>query len=142
MHVRLKIGLVLSSLSLLALAGCAETNIQPLTKTAFAVNTTAAPACGAGGAQKVANKAAAIEVIKRGGDKFVFGGAQVGSPIVGMTNYGYGNWGVDSAHSQGLVVQMLQPGDPMYKDALSAREILGPKWAEIVKVGIPHTCTE
>jgi hypothetical protein len=47
----------------------AITNFQPYL---FKVATQAAPACGRSGACKVANQAAAIEVIKRAGDKFIF----------------------------------------------------------------------
>lgn len=84
----------------------------------------AAPACGQAGAAKVANRVAAIEVIKRGGDRFYFKMANSDYRII----------------EDSLIVQMVSPGDEGYADSFSAREELGPKWEEIVKKGIPATC--
>ncbi|MBY6049512.1 hypothetical protein [Vannielia litorea] len=111
---------------MLGLAGCAVTKVQPLTKTSFAVSTTAAPACGQSGASSVANKVASIEVIKRGGDKFYFEEARSDYRII----------------EDSLVVQMVGPGHPKYRIAFSAREELGPNWKEIVAKGTPNTCIE
>ncbi len=128
-----------------ALAACAQTDIQPLTQSSFKVATVAAPACGPSGARKVANQAAAIEVIKRGGDRFVFIADQSGSHITGMTYNAYGNgfggFQTYNAADQAMVVQMLKPGQPGFSDALSARQLLGPAWREIVEKGVPNTCT-
>ena len=124
----------------LLLGACAQTSIQPLTKKSFSVTTTAAPACGPDGAQEIANKAAAIEVIRRGGDKFVFAGAGARSNVTGATYSGYGSWSYNVNHTQGLSVLMLDPGDNLYDEALSARELLGPEWELEVAGGIPNTC--
>lgn len=123
------------------LAGCAQTDIQPLTRTSFKVATSAAPACGPSGARRVANQAAAIEVINRGGDRFVFVGDQSGSRMTGMTYNAYTGFETYNTHDQAMVVQMVQKGDGNYNDALSAREILGPEWQQKVSDGIPDTCS-
>lgn len=110
----------------LTLAGCATTKIQPLTKNSFSVSTAAAPACGQGGAAKVANRVAAMEVIKRGGDRFYFKSSNSDYRII----------------EDSLVVQMVTPKDPGYSESFSAREELGANWQEIVAKGIPNTCTD
>lgn len=126
-------------ISFTLVSACAQTDIQPLTATSFKVATEAAPACGRRGAREVANKAAAIEVITRGGDKFVFVGEDTGS----RTRVAYNNYtGFQSYNSneQGLVVQMVSKGQQGHNDALSARQLLGADWQEIVAKGIPNTC--
>ena len=124
-----------------ALAACAQTDIQPLTQSSFKVATTAAPACGPSGARKVANQAAAIEVIRRGGDRFIFTGDQTGSRMTGVAYNYYTGFQTYNSNDQSLVVQMLQPGMSGYSDSLSARSILGPNWRDIVEDGVPDTCT-
>jgi hypothetical protein len=110
----------------LILTGCAVTKIQPLTTDSFVVSTAAAPACGQSGASKVANRVAALEVIKRGGDRFYFSSANSDYRII----------------EDSLVVKMVSPGDPNYKNSFSARQELGPNWQEIYAKGTPQTCTD
>ena len=124
-----------------ALAACAQTDVQPLTQTSFMVSTRAAPACGPTGARTVANRAAAIEVVQRGGDRFVFGDSRSGSQLSGVTYSGWGGFQAHSVHNQDLLVQMVEPGHPQYADSFSAREILGPNWQEVISEGAPTTCT-
>ncbi|MDA9224076.1 hypothetical protein N9P17_04095 [Tateyamaria sp.] len=123
-----------------ALAGCARTDIQPLSATSFKVATEAAPACGRSGAREVANQAAAIEVINRGGDRFIFVGESTGSRVTGVSYNSYGYAQTYNNNEQGLVVQMLSKGDKGYENSLSARALLGNDWQEIVANGIPDTC--
>lgn len=115
---------LLVSVLLGSLASCASTKVQPLTAKSFSVSTSAAIACGQSGAAKVANHVAAVEVIKRGGDRFYFKAANSDYRLI----------------EDSLVVQMVQPGDPEFKDAFSARDQLGPDWQQIVAKGIPNTC--
>lgn len=124
----------------LAVSACATTDIQPLTQTSFKVATTAAPACGRSGARELANKAAAIEVIRRGGDRFVFAGGQSGNRVTGMTYNPYAGFQTQSSNEQYLVVQMTPQGHPMHNDSLSARQVLGPDWQALLDEGIPNTC--
>ena len=108
----------------LALSACTSTDVQPLSASSFKVVSRVAGACGGqSGARKLANQVAAVEVIKRGGDKFVFVSDQAGE------------------QEQSLVVRMLRLGDAGYGDALSARSVLGPDWQEIVSEGISNRRT-
>lgn len=111
--------------TVLVLANCAVTKVQPLTRTSFTVSTAAAPACGQAGAAKVANQVAAIEVIKRGGDRFYFAQSRSDYRII----------------EDSLIVQMVAPGEPKYEVSFSAREELGAEWKDIVEKGVPNTCT-
>lgn len=125
----------LTTIASLSLTACAFSSVQDMSRSTFQVSTTAAPICGKSGAAKVASKLAAIEVIKRGGDRFLlatsensksFGGFALGVPI--------------SKNTRGVVVKMLEPTDADYDDGLSAREVLGDNWERQVKRGKPGTC--
>jgi len=122
-------------------AACAQTSVQPLSQNSFKIATTAAPACGAQGARDVAFKAAAIEVIKRGGDKFIILGDQSGSRVTGGTFNPYGGYTVYSSNNQDMIVRTLKASDPEFSNGLSARTVLGPEWQMIVSEGIGNTCT-
>ncbi|MGO4917594.1 hypothetical protein [Pseudogemmobacter sp. W21_MBD1_M6] len=115
--------------SALFLAACATTSIQPLTQDSFKVATNAAPACGPQGARNVAFQTAAIEVIRKGGDLFIIAGDS--------TNYD----GWSGVSEQGMVVKMIDRKSGDASNALSAREILGANWQELVQKGAPTTCT-
>jgi ABC-type Na+ efflux pump permease subunit len=104
------------------------------------VATEAAPACGRTGARKVANQAAAIEVIKRGGDRFVIAGQNTDSRVTGGYYNRYSGYQSYNTNEQGLVVQMLSKGQAGYENSLSARQLLGSDWQKIVDEGIPATC--
>lgn len=99
-----------------------------MSKDTFKVATNAAPACGPIGARNVAFKTAAIEVIRRGGDRF----------IIVSDNSDSNVWTGD--HSQGMVVKLIPAGSPESRNALSAREQLGANWQEILAQGAPTTC--
>lgn len=118
------------------LAACAQTQIQPMTRDTFKVATHAAPACGPSGARNVAFKAAAIEVIRKGGDKFAILGDQTDSGLQGDFYSGF-----QQNYSQGMVVKMIADGSAEAKTALSARETLGATWQEAVAKGTPTTCS-
>lgn len=119
----------------LAVAACAQTQIQPMSKDTFKVATHAAPACGPAGARNVAFKSAAIEVIRKGGDKFLILGDQTDSGLQGDFFSGF-----NQNYSQGMVVKVVAEGSAEARNALSAREILGAGWQEVVAKGAPTTC--
>ncbi|NGM45260.1 hypothetical protein G5B31_06885 [Rhodobacter sp. SGA-6-6] len=121
--------------SLLSLAACATTDIQPMSKDTFKVQTHAAPACGPTGARNVAFKTAAIEVIRKGGDKFVIIGDHSDMGMQGDFFSGF-----DTNYAQGIVVKMIPAKSAEARNALSAREVLGADWQEIVAKGAPQTC--
>lgn len=147
------------------LGACASsTTIRTSADTAL-VQTSAAPACGGVGAAKVAQKQAAIETLKAGYDRYFIAGANASNDVrvtqmpgsyqtygtataygnmatyQGTTSYVPGPTIVSGTHDQGLAIKMLKDGDPGASQAVSAREILGPKWPELVKSGAVRTCT-
>ena len=127
--------LAISLVAMVSIAACASTSVQEMSKSMFQVQTTAAPVCGKSGAAKVASKVAAIEVIRRGGDKFVLASSQAGTSFSGFVGYT-----AISRNNRGIIVKMVEPGDPEFDDALSAREVLGENWKKRVKRGKPSTC--
>lgn len=126
----------LGFIGVLLVTGCAETSVQPMSRDTFKVTTHAAPACGPTGARNLAFKAAAIEVVRKGADKFVIAQDSTGSGLQGdIFNGMYTNY------NQGMVVRLIPEGSAEARNALSAREILGANWQEIVSKGVPNTCS-
>jgi hypothetical protein len=123
------------SLLFVALANCAETSIQPLSQTSFKVATVSE--CGASGTRDIAFRAAAIEVIRRGGDRFIVVGDGSGSTVAGGQFTPYGGFTTYSINNQDMLIQLRPQNDT---NALSARQTLGPNWQEIVAEGVPQTC--
>ena len=119
----------------LLFAGCAETSIQPLTQSTFKVATVSE--CGAKGTRDIAFRAAAIEVIKRGGDRFIVAGDGSSSAVTGGQYLGYGNFQTYGVNNQDMIVQLRPNTD---SEALSARNTLGTDWQRIVAEGIPEMC--
>jgi len=120
---------IVLSLPILVLAACAQSSIQPMSQDTFKVATTAAPACGPNGARNVAFKTAAVEVIRKGADKFV---------LVGDSNTS-SFW--SGQHEQAMIVRIIPENSPEAANALSARGQLGPDWQNIVSKGAPTTCS-
>jgi len=123
--------LTLILLAALVTSGCAQTSIQQLSKSRFQVASTTAPICGRSGATKITSKVAAIEVIKRGGDRFIIDTAHTSSEYSG---------GIMPRAKQGITVEMIDKDHAAFDDALSAREVLGEKWEKQVRKGKPSTC--
>ena len=96
--------------------------------------------CGAKGTREIAFRAAAIEVIERGADRFVVVGDQSRSSIEGGMFTTYGSFQTYGTNTQDMVIQIVEKGDRRFNDALSARQTLGPDWQEIVAKGSPTTC--
>ena len=125
----MKLGSLLALGAVLFLVGCAQTSVQPLSKSSFKITTNVEELCGPQGARNIAFRTAAVEVIRKGGDLF----------IITNDSTNYDGW--SGVHEQGMVVQMIAPGTAQARDALSARQVLGPDWASIVSDGTPNTCT-
>jgi len=150
---------------LLTVAGCATTSVTPLANNKFLLQTSAAPACGSTGAQKVAAQMAAVETLRQGYDRFIITAtdsqsnvsviqtAPTASYTTGTFNtYGnttYGNMQTNyfgggplvvGTHDASLLVLMLRKGDPEYGNGIDARSVLGPGWQELVADGV-NTCS-
>ena len=144
------------------LGGCAATTATDLSRTQFILSTQAAPACGRTGAQRVATNMAAVEVLRRGFDRYFIVDARTQNNVsvvrTGPTyanttftglNTGFGTANttfggqqtiVAGSNDAELLIVMVEPGSRGYDDALDARQILGPEWEELVENGI-KTCT-
>lgn len=147
--------------SVLALTSCANSSTIRTSANTAIVKTSAAPVCGGAGAARVAAKQAAVETIKAGYDRYMIldeasaNNVQVaqmpgsyhtsGSINRGMlsanTTYRPGPTIVYGSHDQAFAIRMFRDGEPGSTQAIPAREVLGPKWAEIVKSGGAVTCT-
>jgi hypothetical protein len=153
----------------LTLGACARSSVMDLDSNTIQISTSAAPACGAQGAQQVAVERAAIETLKRGYDRYVImGGAAannigvVGHTPVTANTYGsgtvtgYGNTAylrgqstttysgghpiIAGTHDQHLTIRMLRDSDPGAESAIDARRALGPEWQEKLSKGRTGTC--
>ena len=138
------------------LTACAGAQATRTSANTMLIDGGAAPACGAGGAARVAAKSAAIETIRAGFDRYIIAGGQAQNNVsvsqmpgtfqtVGSATYG-GGFGtyrattsyvpgptiVSGSHDRSLSVVMFRPGDPGFENALDAREALGPEWAKLV----------
>ena len=164
----MRYNLVVVAVALL-LAGCASSSVTDLDSNTVQISTSAAPVCGAGGAQKTAARRAAIETLKRGYDRYVIMGSAyennvgvVGHTAVtantqgtgtitsdgntaylrgqSTTSYSGGSPIFGGKHEQQLTVRMFRVSDPGAERALDARKVLGPDWQEALKGGSRGTC--
>lgn len=153
----------------LFLAGCANSSVMDLNANTVQISTSAAPVCGAQGAQQVAQHRAAYETLKRGFDSYVIVGAQaqnnvgvVGyTPLTANTNtngsldsfgnsvtysgnsrtsFSGGEPIIGGTHDQALAVHMFHVGEPGSENAVDARRVLGPEWQKILVKGPGATC--
>ena len=116
--------------------------------------------CGSVGAAKAAQKPAAVETIKAGYDRYIITSAAAANNVTATrmpgsyqtygtvnsyggfrtvnttTTYTPGPMIYGGSHDQSVGVVMFKDGEPGSDQAISAREVLGPKWAVIVKHGV------
>ena len=128
-------------IALLALivAGCARTSSIQLTDNLVRIVTDTAPVCGRSGAQEVAFKQAAVATIKKGYDRVLIVGDQTVATRV-RGNLFYDTPTKLTAYSQEFIIEMFDDADEEAGGAVSAREVLGAKWEEVVGAGGPTTC--
>ncbi|WP_319825925.1 hypothetical protein [Thalassovita sp.] len=148
-----------------ALAGCASTAVTPMAANQVMISTSAAPACGMSGAQRVAAQMAAVETLRRGFERFTIVGMGAQNNVrmatlpptmatttgtlntYGNTTYGnatttFSGGGpiVFGSNDANLVVVMYRKGESGYRNAVDARSTLGEDWHEKVEKGI-NTCS-
>ncbi|TDH37772.1 hypothetical protein E2A64_01125 [Pseudohoeflea suaedae] len=142
-------------------AGCTSSNTVRTSANTLIVHTSAEAMCGGSGAAKIAQKQAAVETIKAGFDRYIIVGAQnsnnvqvvqgpgtysttgtiSGGHYFGTTTYQPGMPIVYGGYDQAFAIRMYKEQEPEAKHAVSAREILGPDWAEAVKkTGTLNVC--
>lgn len=146
----------------LIVTGCAQTDTMRVSANEIIVNTSAAPICGGAGAARVAQKMAAIETIRAGYDRYIILNASRSNDVRviqtpgqyhtmgtisprgsfnATTTYSPGPTFVAGGHDQSIAVRMFKNGQTGAAGALSARDMLGPKWPELVKHGVA-TCSQ
>lgn len=125
---------------LFILSACVETSVQPMTQTSFKVSTEAEDLCGAKTTREIAFKSAAVEVIRRGADRFIVVGDQADSRITGGTFTHFGGFQTYGSNTQDMIIQIVKKGDHRFADSLSAKQVLGPEWEQIVATDAKQTC--
>ncbi len=148
----MRISVTISLLGLLALAGCAETSVMPLSANRVQILVNADGDCGPTGAQDVAFQRAAAVTIQRGFDKFIIESSdresQQASSFFGSTTTTTGTHGNSfgsaffwSEHQSIVVLKMFKSSEPEASDAIDARDALGPDWQVIAaKEGSFFSC--
>lgn len=155
----------LTIFSCLVLASCASSNTIKTSSSTAIVQTSAEAMCGGAGAANVAQKQAAIETLKAGFDRYIIFDSAASSNVQltqlpgsyqtsgtamiygnratyqGNTQYIPGPMIVSGGYQQSFAIKMFREGEGGASSAVSAREILGPKWQQMVKVGTIRTCT-
>ena len=140
--------------------GCAGTHTVRTSADTAIVQASAEAACGSTGAARVAQRQAAIETIKAGYDRYVIFDAATannvqltqlpgsyntsttatGGFVSTTTTFQPGAMIPTGNYDQSFAIKMFKDDDPNASAALSAREILGPKWPEMIKAGSLTTC--
>lgn len=127
----------LGLLAALAIAACTSAKIEDRSATSFYVEAKSAPACGMSDKEYM-DRVSAIEVIKRGGDRFVYLDSESVSKSSVVPMGGYISYQTETKRVG--TVQMLGNDKPVPQHALSARKILGPEWETVVAEGLGPTC--
>jgi hypothetical protein len=98
------------------------------------IDVAAAAECGGAATAKVAQKQAAIATIKDGFDRYeiVAVGMFVKVPSTANLNYKIGPFTVSAARNQTFIIREFN-GQLGSKKTTSAKKVLGPNWAKIVK---------
>ena len=151
------------------LGGCASSSVMDLDSNTIQIATSAAPVCGAQGAQQVAIKRAAYETLRHGYDSYIILGAQaqnnvgvVGYTPITANTYSngtvntYGGTGtfngtsntyvtggqpiIAGTHDQGLAIHMFHVGEQGSESAIDAKRTLGPDWQKILAKKPGMTC--
>ena len=143
-----------------ALAGCAGGKAIKTSADTMMITVSAAPVCGGEGAADYAAKFAAIETIRAGYDGYIIFDAAArnnvrastlpgtynttgsinGNMYSGTTTYTPGPVIVTGRHQQELMIKLFKRGGPGWSNAVNARDVLGPKWQELVANGL-RTCS-
>lgn len=147
------------ALAAASLSSCVQSSTMRVSQNEIIVQTSAEAMCGSVGAAKAAQRHAAIETIRAGYDRYIIVSAAASSNVTATQmpgtyqTYGtantYGGYGSFNAtttytpgpiiyggsHDQSVGVRMFKEGDPGSAQAVSAREVLGPKWEMLVKKG-------
>ena len=135
------------------LAGCARTSTAPVGEDTIEITVHVGTICDGRDAERLAQRHAAVETIRRGFDDYIVIGSVGGdhtaaeAPATARTTL-YGSSGrtlfsEDApllAHHRVLTVRMFQAGEGNSTATVSARAVLGDEWDAVAAKGAPNTC--
>jgi hypothetical protein len=132
LHIHGIVAFALATLSAIILGGCSTSAVMPLSTDSVELKVYVAPACGPGGAARMALKQAAVETLRRNFDKFLIDNSHSDIKTMG----GHVGW-----MDHRVIVKMFKDGDAAGAKGIPARETLGPQWREALN-GQSLTCLE
>ena len=135
------------------LTGCARTSTAPVGEDTIEVTVHVGTICDGRDAERLAQRHAAVETIRRGFDDYVVIGSVGGDhmaeeePATARTTLSGGSgrtlFSEDApllAHHRVLKVRMFQAGAGDSAASVSARAVLGDEWEAVAAKGAPITC--
>lgn len=153
-----KISILLLSL---LLGACASAETVRTAQNEAIIKAKVDPECGSSQAAAVAAKAAAVETIRSGFDRYQVLGEQSANnvryvqrpgtyetvrttqpngQVTTTTSYRPGPTVPTGSYNQDFYIRMFKDGEPGSENAISARETLGPDWKRIAEEGAPTSC--
>lgn len=123
------------AIAALVLASCASTRATQMSADTIKIDANTAPVC-AGQTNEIMMRRAGVETIRRGYDKYILLNHGTGSVVTGVNEYGQ----LSRAGTGSVIVKMFKANDPAGAKALSARDLLGPDWQEIVNKKEKSSC--
>ena len=132
--------------------GCATSRVEQISDNEFSMSTLASPVCDTAGQKKAQLKAAAVNTLERGYDRFrVFARDDTGklvqeidfSGVISLAGYdtsGLNPLAVDIPHLK-MQVRMYHNEERGAAGAIPAREVLGPDWKKELNREKSWTCT-
>ena len=135
------------------LIGCARTSTAPAGEDTIEITVHVATICDERDAERIAQRHAAVETVRRGFDDYIvigsIGGDHVAeeAPATARTILSGDSGGMllseDApllAHHRMLTVRMFRAGEGDSAATVSARAVLGDEWEAIAAQGAPNTC--
>lgn len=124
------------------LAACTSTSTTRLNQNELLITTSADSDCMTAGAFAVASKMAAVETIRHGFERYeILGSSRNSDPnMIYIPSNDDSTFAGDfldfGSYDASLRVRMFNTGDAGYRQALDARQQLGPEWEKLVENGI------
>ena len=154
MHTSIRRSLRVLLLLLPALAtGCARTSTTSVGEDTIEITVHVATICDARDAERLAQRHAAVETVRRGFDDYMVIGSVGGDHVAGdtpatarTTLYGssgrtlFSEYAPLLAHHRMLTIRMFRAGEGDSAATVSARAVLGDGWEAIAAKGAPNTC--
>ena len=137
----------------IALTGCARTSTAPVGEDTIEITVHVATICDGRDAERLAQRHAAVETVRRGFDDYVVIGSVGGDHVADdapetarttlLGDSGRTLFSEDApllAHHRMLTVRMFRAGEGDSAATVSARAVLGDDWEAIAAKGAPNTC--